>query len=81
MPSFLVRFKGMLTASDREWLLAADIEIEGSEPSMEIDSVRMGRPIYTTRIEAASSEEALEKVRNALEPDTGNFTNWESEPA
>lgn len=81
MPNFPVRFKGMLTKGDRENLAAARIEIIGSEPSMKIGSVMTGRPIYTVHIEAASAEDALEKVRAALEPNTGNFTNWVSGPA
>jgi hypothetical protein len=81
MPAFSVRFKGMLTASDRERLIAAGAEIVDSKPSLKIGSVETGRPIYTAQIEAASAAEALARVRNALEPDTGNFSNWESEPA
>jgi hypothetical protein len=78
VPSFSVRFKGMLTGTDREQLAAANIEIAGSEPSMTIGTVRIGRPIYTTHVEAASPEDALARVRAALEPDTGNFVDWEA---
>jgi hypothetical protein len=81
MPIFSVRFKGMLTKGDREHLDAAAIEILGSKPSMKIGSVELGRPIFTVHAEAASPADALAKVRAALEPNTGNFTNWESEPA
>lgn len=81
MPIFSVRFKGMLTGTDREHLGAAGIEIKGSKPSMKIGSVELGRPIYTVHAEATSSEDALAKVRSALEPNTGNFVDWESEPA
>jgi hypothetical protein len=38
-------------------------------------------PTYTARVEAASEDEALQKVREALDPDTGNFSNWEVQPA
>lgn len=40
-----------------------------------------GRPIYTVSVEASSADEALTKVRNAIEPDTANFSGWEAEPA
>lgn len=30
-------------------------------------------------VEASSADEALSKVREALEPDTGNFTDWDVE--
>jgi len=41
----------------------------------------VSRPIYTVSVEAASAEEALQRVRNAIEPDTANFTGWEVKPA
>lgn len=86
MPSFHVRFKGMLTGQERERLTAAEIHLEGSESSMTAGSletglVRTGRPIYTVSLEASSADEALAKVREAIEPDTANFSNWEVEPA
>lgn len=81
MPSFSVRFKGMLTKDDRERLAAAGVEIASSEPSLKIDSIETGRPIYTVLTEATSADEALAKVRDAIEPDTGNFSDWESGPA
>jgi hypothetical protein len=37
-----------------------------------------GRPIYTVSIEASSAGEAVARVREALEPDTGNFSDWEA---
>jgi hypothetical protein len=85
MPPFAVRFKGMLTKEERQRLTAAGIEITSSEPSMQTGfeggSLGTSRPIYTAAVEAASEEEALAKVREALEPDTANFSNWEAGPA
>ena len=86
MPSFHVRFKGMLTGQERERLTAAGIRLEGRRASMivgdpETGTAPTGRPIYTVSVEATSAAEALTKVRNAIEPDTANFTGWESEPA
>jgi hypothetical protein len=86
MPSFHVRFKGMLTGHERDRLTAAGIRVEDSQPSIvtgtpETGFVRTGRPIYTVGVEANSAEEALTKVRHAIEPDTANFSNWEVEAA
>jgi hypothetical protein len=85
MPTFAVRFKGMLTKDGRERLAAAGIELKGSRSSMaagfEGGSIGTGRPIYTVAVEASSSEEALAKVRATIEPDTANFSNWEAGPA
>lgn len=81
MPIFFVRFKGMLNKSQRERLDRADITIQSQERSLRIDNVMTGVPIYTVHAEAASESEALEKVRTALDPDTGNFSNWETDPA
>jgi hypothetical protein len=81
VPAFLVRFKGMLTRQERERLAAAGITIESKERSMLIGLVKTGRPIYTVGVEADSEDEAMAKVRGALDPDTGNFSDWESGPA
>jgi len=86
MPSFHVRFKGMLTGQERDRLTAAGIRLEGSRPSMTVGSPETGltptgRPIYTVSVEASSAEEALTKVREAIEPDTANFSGWEAESA
>ncbi|HEX7279740.1 MAG TPA: hypothetical protein VF255_08975 [Solirubrobacterales bacterium] len=81
MPAFFVRFKGMLTRQERERLETAGVEIEHKEASLRMGIVRTGRPIFTVRVDASSEDEALAKVRTALDPDTGNFSNWESEPA
>jgi hypothetical protein len=81
MAIFCVRFKGMLTRQERQRLDAAGITIERKERSMQIGIVKTGRPIFTVRVEASSEDEALAKVREALDPDTANFSNWESEAA
>lgn len=74
-----VRFKGMLNRSERERLGAAGIALESSEPSAIAGIPGAGRPIYTVRVEAESPEQALTKVREALDPDTANFSDWEVE--
>ena len=86
MPLFAVHFKGMLTKAERERLAAAGIELAGSRSSLttgsrETGTVITGRPIYTVKLEAASEHEALSRVREAIEPDTSNFSGWESGPA
>jgi hypothetical protein len=81
MPIFAVRFKGMLTKNERERLDRAGITVEDQEPSLQIGEVKTGVPIYTVHADAASEAKALEKVRAALDPDTGNFSNWETGPA
>jgi hypothetical protein len=86
MPAFAVRFKGMLTKDERERLTAAGVEVAGSRSSMtagteETGTVVTGRPIYTVTLEAPSEKEALARVREAIEPDTSNFSGWEAGPA
>ena len=86
MPAFAVRFKGMLTRDERERLAAAGIALAGSKASMragnrETGTVATGRPIYTVKLEADSESEALARVRQAIEPDTSNFSGWEAGPA
>jgi hypothetical protein len=81
MPIFAVRFKGMLTKDERERLDRANITVADQEPSLQIGTVKTGVPIYTAHVDAASEAEALAKVRTALDPDTGNFSNWETGPA
>lgn len=78
MASFEVRFKGLLNKSERHRLVAAGILVDSSEPSS-VGGIP-GRPIYTASVEAGSADEALTKVRDALEPDTGNFADWDVEP-
>lgn len=81
MPVFAVRMKGLLAKSQRERLAAAEIEIAGKEPSMQIGAIKTGPPIHTLHIESSSQEEALRTVREVLEPDSTTFSNWESGPA
>jgi hypothetical protein len=84
MPVFAVRFKGMLTGDERRRLTAARIELAGSKASMRMrigeTTVSTGRPIYTVKLEASSEQEALARVREAIEPDTSNFSGWEAGP-
>ena len=85
MPIFAVRFKGLMTGHERDRLAAAGIELKGSKSSMtaghpETGFVGTGRPIYTVTVEANSETEALERVREAIEPDTSNFSGWAAEP-
>lgn len=81
MPAFAVRFKGMLTKDERERLRQAGITIDRRDRSMRVGLVMTGLPIFTVRVDTVSEEEALQAVREALEPDTGNFSNWEAGPA
>jgi hypothetical protein len=74
VPIFSVRFKGMLTKDERERLERANVVIKGQEPSMKIGLIKTGVPIYTVHVEATSEDEALQAVRAALDPDTGNFS-------
>lgn len=79
MANFRVRFKGMLNRSERERLVAAGIAIESSDPTSVGGIAGAGRPIYTVGVEATSAEAALSAVREALDPDTGNFSDWDVE--
>jgi hypothetical protein len=81
MPSFQVRFKGMLNKSERTRLEAAGINLEREDSSAVGGIPGTGRPIYTVSVEATSPEEAMLAVREALDPDTGNFSDWKVEPA
>jgi hypothetical protein len=86
VPLFAVHFKGMLTKDERGRLAAAGIELAGSRSSMtagseETGTVITGRPIYTVKLEAPTDREALARVREAIEPDTANFSGWEAGPA
>jgi hypothetical protein len=81
MPTFAVRFKGMLTKSELERLDRRNITIEGQEHSLQIGTIQTGVPIYTVHVESDSEDDALRRVRATLEPDTGNFSEWDSRPA
>ncbi|HVD41524.1 MAG TPA: hypothetical protein VNC16_11065 [Solirubrobacterales bacterium] len=83
MATFAVRFKGFITGQERERLAAAGIKFEGNRTSMvvgdpETGTVDLGRPIYTVTVEASSEDEALARVREAMEPDSSNFSGWEA---
>jgi hypothetical protein len=85
MPTFAVSFKGLMTGQERERLTAAGIKLEGSKRSMvvgdpETGTIGTGRPIYTVAVEATSQDEALAKVREAIEPDSSNFSRWQADP-
>ncbi len=79
MARFRVRFKGMLNRNERERLSAAGLSVEASAPTSVGGTPGAGRPVYTVGAEAESAQQALAKVREALDPDTGNFSNWEVE--
>lgn len=81
MATFAVRFKGMLNKLQLERLDRRGITIENEESSLQIGSIQTGPPIYTVHVEADSEDAALEHVRSVLEPDTGNFSDWETGPA
>jgi hypothetical protein len=81
MARYRVRFKGMLNRAERERLSAAGVVLEKSESSTVGGIAGAGRPIYSVTVEAESPERALAAVREALDPDTGNFSNWEVELA
>lgn len=74
-----------MTGQERERLAAAGVKLESSRSSMvvgdpETGAVGTGRPIYTVTVEADSQDEALAKVREAIEPDSSNFSGWEAGP-
>lgn len=81
MATFAVRFKGMLTKDERERLAAAGLEITRGKSSMDASTIGTRRPTYTVIVEASAAEEALVRVREAIEPDTANFSGWEVESA
>jgi hypothetical protein len=55
MPSFHVRFKGMLTQIERRQLAAAGVELVDSE-ALVAGGVAVGRPIFTAMVEADSAD-------------------------
>jgi hypothetical protein len=68
----------MLHKVHYERLEKAGIELESKEPSMQIGPIKTGRPIYTVTLEADSPQEALDRVRALLMPDTSTFVDWEA---
>jgi hypothetical protein len=81
MATYSVRFKGLLFKAHYERLPRADIEIQASEPSMEIGGIKTGEPINTAMVDADSEEQAMLLVKAALVPDDINFSDWEARPA
>jgi hypothetical protein len=81
MPAYAVRFKGMLNRDERRRLARAGLGIRSQERTRRVGVVRTGLPIYTVEVEAVSEEEALQAVRAALDPDAGNFSDWEVRPS
>jgi len=79
MPSFAVRFKGMLFKHQRARLSAAGIDLVSSEPAMQIGPIKTGEPINTVTLEADSEEAAIATVKQKLSPDDVNFSAWEAE--
>jgi hypothetical protein len=81
MATYFVRFKGLLFKAHYERLPKAGIEVQASEPSMEIGGIKTGEPINTALVEADSEEQAMLVVKAALIPDDINFSGWEAAPA
>jgi ATP phosphoribosyltransferase len=81
MPTFAVRFKGILFGPHHEQLRRAGISLRSSEPSIRLGGIETGEPIHTVAVEAGSEQEALEAVEAALGIDTVNFSAWEAGPA
>lgn len=81
MPSFTVRFKGMLFQHQRAGLSEAGIDLVSKEPALRIGMVKTGASINTVLVEAASEEQAIATVKAKLTPDDVNFSGWEAEPA
>lgn len=81
MPSFSVRFKGMLFKNHRARLGRAGIDLVSSEPGMQIGPIRTGEPVNTVLVEAESDDQAIATVKSKLTPDDVNFSSWEAELA
>jgi len=81
MPSFAVRFKGLLFKNQRARLRAAGIDLVSSEPAMQIGPIKTGEPINTVTLESDSEQAAIATVKQKLSPDDVNFSAWEAEPA
>ncbi|MGN6254529.1 MAG: hypothetical protein ACTHO8_06060 [Solirubrobacterales bacterium] len=80
MPTYSVRFKGLLSQAHRARLEEDGIVIDSSRPSMQVGLVKTGRSIHTAAVEADSAEDALAMAMEALAPDDVNFTEWEAGP-
>ncbi len=81
MPSFAVRFKGLLFKHQRARLSAAGIDLVSSEPAMQIGPIKTGEPINTVTLEGDSEQAAIATVKQTLSPDDVNFSAWEAEAA
>jgi hypothetical protein len=81
MPTYSVRFKGLLFKTHCERLPRAGVELQSSEPSMQIGEIKTGEPINTALVAASSEEQAVLAIKAALVPDDINFSDWEAEPA
>lgn len=81
MPTYSVRFKGLLFRAHYERLPKDGIELQSSEPSMQIGSIKTGEPIHTALVEADSEEQAMWAIKAALVPDDINFSDWETDLA
>jgi hypothetical protein len=80
MPTFSVRFKGLLFQIHRERLEKAGIVLESSKPGLRVGMIMTGRSIHTASVEADSVEDAVAKVMETLAPEDVNFTGWEGGP-
>jgi hypothetical protein len=78
MPTYSVRFKGLLFKAHYERLPKAGVELQSSEPSMQIGGIKTGEPINTALVEASSEEQAMLAIKAALVPDDINFSDWEA---
>jgi hypothetical protein len=81
MATYSVRFKGLLFKTHCERLPKAGVELQSSEPSMQIGGIKTGEPINTALVEASTEEQAILVIKAALVPDDINFSHWEAEPA
>lgn len=78
MPTYSVRFKGLLFKAHYERFDQVGIDFKSSEPSMQIGEIKTGEPINTALVEADSEEQAVLVIKAALVPDDINFSNWEA---
>jgi translation elongation factor EF-1beta len=74
MSTFSVRFQGLLFKSHLEALAKAGVVLKSSETP----EIGFGHSIHTAAVEAASAEEAIERVERTLGVDSVNFSDWEA---
>lgn len=77
MPTYSVRFKGLLFKAHYEHFDRAGIDFKSSEPSMQMGPIKTGEPINTVVLDADSAEQAVDIVKAVLVPDDSNFSDWE----